>query len=99
MTSLSSLKLAFIYHTPFWEEDGIIYTSFPPIGLYVDALAPNFAKVIVAAPHRSSNDRPLYALKASNIELLKVKAHSNIQSFWFAVLIIRFVDFGPVQAG
>lgn len=82
MTSLSSYNLAFVYHTPFWEEDGSIWTSFPPIGLYVDSLAPNFSKIIVVTPPRSGTDRPLYALKASNIELLKVKAHSNIQSFW-----------------
>jgi len=50
MEKLGSLNLAFVYHVPFWEESGEIWTSFPPIGRYVEALAKYFCTVTLITP-------------------------------------------------
>ena len=83
MTYTKSLHLAFVYHVPFWEKDGEIWTTFPPIGRYVDSLAPHFKKVTIASPKPLVSDQPLYRMKASNLAIFTVKPHPNLQSYYF----------------
>lgn len=86
MTDTKALHLAFVYHVPFWEDDGGIWTTFPPIGRYVDSLVPHFKKVTVVAPKPLVTDRPLYRMKASNLTIFTVKSHPNIQSYYLHLL-------------
>jgi glycosyltransferase involved in cell wall biosynthesis len=80
------LHLAFVYHTPFWRHGNAISTVYPPIGRYVDALSPYFSKITLVVPRRSEIDQPLYTLKASNIDLVELRPHANIQQFWLHAL-------------
>ena len=86
MEKTKALHLAFIYHVPFWQEDGEILTIFPPIGRYVDSLAPHFDKITIVTPKRSTQNKPLYKMKATNLSLYTVKPHPNIQSYYFHLL-------------
>jgi len=86
MKHTTSLNLTFVYHSPFWEVNGEIWTSYSPIGRYVESLADHFAKVTVVTPQRLESDQPLYRLKSPNLSLMTVKSHQNVQSYYLHLL-------------
>ena len=82
LETLNSHHLAFVYHVPFWQQGGEIWTSFPPIGRYVDALAKYFASITLITPERNPKLQPLYPMRAKNLHLVQVKSLGNIQSYY-----------------
>ena len=82
LEALNSHHLAFVYHVPFWQEGDEIWTSFPPIGRYVDVLAKHFSTITLITPGRNSKQQPLYSMQAKNLRLVQVKSLGNIQSYY-----------------
>ncbi|MFI5394715.1 MAG: glycosyltransferase [Candidatus Binatia bacterium] len=64
------MRLAMVYDYAF-REDGGLWTD-RAYGRYVDALAPHFDRLVLAAPHATpTSHRPLaYCLRAVNVDLL-----------------------------
>lgn len=83
MIDLTSKKLCFVYHTPFWIDKGIVLTSHAAVGKYVDSLASFFAEIILGVPEPNKEDRPQYSLKANNLKLLHLPHYHNLQGYWF----------------
>lgn len=86
MEEFKSKTLGFVYHVPFWEKDGEIWTCYSPIGRYVEALAIHFDKVILIAPEKNPEHQPLYKVRANNIKVTKIKSLKNVQSYYFHLL-------------
>ena len=86
MKDTQSLHLAFVYHVPFWEEEGQIWTTYSPIGRYVESLAHQFRHVTVISPLRSDSHQALYRMNASNITIKNLRSFPNIQSYYFHLL-------------
>jgi glycosyltransferase involved in cell wall biosynthesis len=82
MDDFKSKTLAFVYHVPFWEENGEVWTTYSPIGRYVEALAANFNTVILISPLRKETHQPLYRVRASNLQISTVRALDNVQSYY-----------------
>ncbi len=83
MDDLKTKTLGFIYHIPFWEENGEIWTTFSPIGRYVETLARCFLTVTLIVPGRKQEHQPLYHVRASNLKIVSVKSLDNVQSYYF----------------
>ncbi len=69
--------LTFIYHVPFWVREGMIWTNYPPIGKYVDSLCPYFKKILIYSPTLENNEKGLYCLKNTNVEIRYVGKQSS----------------------
>jgi len=69
--------LTFIYHVPFWVSKGAIWTNYPPIGKYVDSLCPYFKKILIYSPTLENNERGLFRLKNTNVEIRYVGKQSS----------------------
>lgn len=97
MTETKSLHLAFIYHVPFWEENNQIWTTYSPIGRYVDSLSHHFAHITIISPTRSVSHHALYQLNASNISIKRISAFPNIQSYYFQLPYFYFRLFREIK--
>lgn len=97
MEKLGSLNLAFLYHVPFWEEGGEIWTSFPPIGRYVEALAKYFCTVTLITPVRNQKQQPLYHMRAKNLRLVQVASLGNVQSYYLHLVHFYKAYFKTIQ--
>lgn len=73
----SNMCLTFIYHVPFWVSDGVIWTNYPPIGKYVDSLCPYFRKILIYSPTLEANEKGLFCLKNTNVEIRYVGKQSS----------------------
>lgn len=73
----SNMCLTFIYHVPFWVSDGVIWTNYPPIGKYVDSLCPYFKKILIYSPTLEANEKGLFCLKNTNVEIRYVGKQSS----------------------
>ena len=69
--------LTFIYHVPFWVNEGKIWTNYPPIGKYVDSLCPYFKKILIYSPTLENNEKGLFCLRNTNIEIRYVGKQSS----------------------
>lgn len=83
MDDFKSKNLGFVYHIPFWKENGDVWTTFSPIGRYVEALARDFKTVTLIAPVRKKEHQPLYRVRASNLHIISVKSLDNVQGYYF----------------
>jgi len=82
MEEFKSKTLGFVYHVPFWEENGEVWTCFAPIGRYVEALANHFNQVTLITPIRNQEQQPLYRVNAANLKIITVKPLANVQSYY-----------------
>ncbi len=85
MEEFTSKTLGFVYHVPFWEENGEIWTCYSPIGRYVEALANHFYQVTLITPIRKPDQLPLYRVNAANLKIITVKTLGNVQSYYFHI--------------
>lgn len=85
MEEFKSKTLGFVYHVPFWEENGEIWTCYSPIGRYVEALANHFNQVTLITPIRKQDQLPLYRVNAANLKIITVKPLGNVQSYYFHI--------------
>lgn len=92
--SLNLKRLMFVYHTPFWVENGKIVASHPAIGKYIDSLAPHFSEILLGVPAPGSSDLPYYVMKSTNLRLISLPHYHNIQGFWqnFSIYLKKFYD-------
>jgi len=80
--SLKRRKLCFVYHTPFWFENGKIATSHAAVGKYVESLSPFFQKIYLGVPNPGEGDKTQYILESDNFELLHLPHYHNNIGFW-----------------
>lgn len=95
MDDFKSKTLGFVYHVPFWEENGEVWTTFSPIGRYVEALASHFRQVTLIAPTKTLEQEPLYHVTANNITIIYINSLKNVQSYYsrlfhFYINCLRF---------
>jgi len=83
---MQNRKITFIYHVPFWVENGRVYAEHPAIGRYVEALAAQTTQVAVLAPKRIAASSMAYHVRADNVTVSQLPAYQNIQQFWFQAI-------------
>jgi len=92
-----SKTLGFVYHVPFWKEAGEVWTTYSPIGRYVEALARNFQSVTLLSPVRELENQPLYRVRATNLKIVSVKSLDNVQSYYFRLFHFYFNCFKAIK--
>lgn len=74
--------LAFVYHVPFWVDDGQVYAEHPALGRYAEALAEHVSRLVVLSPEHGDQNSTKYPVHANNITITNLPAYQNILQFW-----------------